>query len=567
MDGYKRILKYSSIYIWLFFDILIFLFYGILGELVRDEPQSSAFWVIFVFSLIMYISWIAIYLVIFGSYTLFLLLHKISFNIKQTFKKITKKLKIRRKRIWKYPIIIQFTPPEWLSVNEISYIYDMKHFKSNIICLFYKRAYEKRISMTFKKWNILTFDKVEINIMNDSLEDMPIDEVQQRKLIFNENKSITLPNVYMLRKISDINIYTAHTCYEKKLIKKWISITVTPKAIERVFVTLWIISIIFLILYSYVYPNFSGRTMIPIITFAIFMIFWADETKYIKKTKFTHYTLSEKWKKILAEIYWYKYFLESCDEKKIRTFLKEDPNYLDKIMPYAITMWVESEIIKKVAPKIFDWTENNWYGWDLYSIEKTLLLSSERTLLVSSETSSETLWKNVTILTNKEKVKEKKEYKTTFSFLKVWKLLSKKERIWNIKNLCSLLCFIFVWMLFIWLVPANLKKFYNFLIIWFCFAVAWVFFIIKRLKKFEEILYNNKVYLWGTCYYFSSINNIDYCYIVENGIEWLMLTLEKCTNKWKSHTKVYKRPKEPEVEQFCKDLIDAVKKSKKEKLK
>ncbi|MBO7505485.1 hypothetical protein J6T66_05160 [bacterium] len=49
---------------------------------------------------------------------------------------------------------------------------------------------------------------------------MPSDEKLEWSLIFEDNKEIVLPNVKLLGKISTINVETARSCLEKKLIEK-----------------------------------------------------------------------------------------------------------------------------------------------------------------------------------------------------------------------------------------------------------------------------------------------------------------------------------------------------------
>ena len=408
MGGYIKIFKFLKLYL---IAAPIFLIWFFLE--MRDESlELSDLKDMFLTWLAIYIFWASLFIIVFGFYSLFLLCHKISFEISQFINKIKKSLKIKRKKIWKYPIIIQYDPPKELSVNEISYLYSMNHFKWNISWLFYKRAYEKRISMTFKEWGSISSNKVEINIIDDSLENMPYEEKQQWKLIFSEGKVLTLPSISLLRKISAINAYTAHLCYEKKLIEKSASITITPKMMQYFFFTLWASSIIFLIYYAYAYcfldkfQNVPWRIPAMCAALWVLMIFWTMAAdSFFEKTKLIHYTLSEKWKQLLAEIYWYKYFLEACDEKKMKTFLKQDPEYLDKILPYAITIWVETDIIKKIAPKILDWTNTNRHTWSLYSTAKTLLLSSERTILLSAETAWKRYTKKSTKSTNTKKKK------------------------------------------------------------------------------------------------------------------------------------------------------------------
>ena len=363
----------------------------IFSELSEDiELWSDDYKSMIIFWLIIYGVGIFIFLAMFSFYSLFLLCHKISFHIQQLIRKFKKALKLRRKKIWKYPIITQFAAPKWISVNEMAYLYSIKHFKWNISCLFYKWASEKRISMDFQAWKCLSFDTVKIKIIDDSLKNMTTEEKLEWDLIFENNKEITLPNVEILKKISAINIVTARNCLEKWLIEIGSTITLTPKFIEWIFLVLWILSILALIFYAYascflnMFQNHTARAPILLIALSINILLIAA-IRPTKEIKLVRYTLSEKWKEVLAEIYWYKYFLETCDEKKIKTFLKEDPEYLDKVMPYAIAIWVETEIIKKVAPKILDWTNINRYVWNLSATAKTMLMSSQRILFFSKE--------------------------------------------------------------------------------------------------------------------------------------------------------------------------------------
>lgn len=389
---YKRIYKYLRLFlVWypLFYWLLIFC---ISCDWEWDSCETfDHIPAIAKFFLITYLFGIILIFCLFWFYTLFLVKNKILYNVKQLIRKYCKIFKIRKKKIWKYPIIIQYAPPKWLTPMEVSYLYNLKYFKWSISCLFYKWAAEKRISMDFIKWNILSFDKIEIKIIDNSLENMPKNEQCQWSLIFGQNKEISLPNIDIFKKIPTINIQTAKSCLDKKLIDKKFSINLTAKNVSSFLATLWIISIFFLVFFSFAayfgwgIPKRIAVIALISIPFSVIMIFWCFLTKtFYEKNSLTYYKLSEKWKAILAEIYWYKYFLETCDEKKIKTFLEQDPEYLDKTMPYAVALWVETEILESVSPKILDWMNNNRYFWDLSSA-KTLIVSSERNILVHTE--------------------------------------------------------------------------------------------------------------------------------------------------------------------------------------
>jgi len=379
---YKRIYKYLR----LFLLIYPWFFWFIMGVICDDKhcPVADQFSIFAKIFLISYIWGAILIFCIFWIYTLFLIKNKILYSIEQLIKKYCKIFKIKKKKIWRYPIVTQYTPPKWLTSMEVSYLYNLRHFKWNISCLFYKWAAEKRISIDFKKWDLLSFDKVEIKIINNSLIKMSEEEKFQWDLIFKENNIITLPDIDLLERIPIINIQTAKSCLDKNLIEPKFSITVTGKLISKFFALLWVISFLYFV-YRFVKHLTSPYVILIPYWISILMLFRAITMDHQETTKITHYKLSEKWKETLAEIYWYKYFFEACDEQKIKSLLKNDPEYLDKTMPYAIALWVETEIIESVSPNILDWINNNRYVWDLSSIAKTMITSSERTILLPTE--------------------------------------------------------------------------------------------------------------------------------------------------------------------------------------
>ena len=69
--------------------------------------------------------------------------------------------------------------------------------------------------------------------------------------------------------------------------------------------------------------------------------------------------LTEEWEKIVAKIYWYKKFLETCEEKQLKEFMMEDPLYLDKVLPYAVALGLENVISEKLPKNLSheDWEE------------------------------------------------------------------------------------------------------------------------------------------------------------------------------------------------------------------
>jgi hypothetical protein len=58
--------------------------------------------------------------------------------------------------------------------------------------------------------------------------------------------------------------------------------------------------------------------------------------------------LTDKWKKILSEIVWYKYYLEHCEEEQINSDL-DDNEFYNKHLPYAIALKLNWKIIDELS--------------------------------------------------------------------------------------------------------------------------------------------------------------------------------------------------------------------------
>jgi uncharacterized membrane protein len=78
---------------------------------------------------------------------------------------------------------------------------------------------------------------------------------------------------------------------------------------------------------------------------------------------------TEKWAKLISHILWYKEFIRACDESKLRLFLKEDPAFFDKTLPYAIVFGLESELINKITPIMQEMNiKSSRYSWNIEEI-------------------------------------------------------------------------------------------------------------------------------------------------------------------------------------------------------
>ncbi len=77
----------------------------------------------------------------------------------------------------------------------------------------------------------------------------------------------------------------------------------------------------------------------------LFIIPYLITCIFYKKYSFT---FTDKWKKILSEIVWYKYYLEHCEEEQINSDLEENELY-SKHLPYAIALKLNWKIIDELS--------------------------------------------------------------------------------------------------------------------------------------------------------------------------------------------------------------------------
>ncbi len=87
----------------------------------------------------------------------------------------------------------------------------------------------------------------------------------------------------------------------------------------------------------------------------ITIIFGALMTKKTKKG-------TELYQKLLG----FKEFIRSVEKDRLREFLKQDENYFDKVLPYAIVFNVADRWKDKL--KDMDIPPPQWYIWKLYNV-------------------------------------------------------------------------------------------------------------------------------------------------------------------------------------------------------
>jgi len=312
------------------------------------------------------------------------------------------------------PLVVQYYPPEWISPSEISFLYNKKITPSCISSMIYKWACEKRIIIKNEKEKFLFFHSNKIRITkwdntytNETLQQIHKDPLYEKLcrnyLFYSWDNEVTLPDKWFSKDIIEVNKEIKKYCEDKNLIKQNTVLTTIIRALFIILTPIiWpfsplIISMFFIYNLETIvnliklminwnilnlYWNINGSlddyilVFIPLIMIlAIYIL-----TSLPKLWNYEKLRVTDKWKQILSEIYWYKKFIESCEEPQLRKFIEEDPDYINKVLPYAVALWLETKLMKVVIPIYQEkWYNLDWYGWDL-----TTLTSAMSTISSSS---------------------------------------------------------------------------------------------------------------------------------------------------------------------------------------
>ena len=135
-----------------------------------------------------------------------------------------------------------------------------------------------------------------------------------------------------------------------------------------------------------------------------------------------------------AHVIWYAKFIKNCDENQLKTFLKEDPLFIDKTLPYAVVFGMETEFLKKVTPLLKD-IEQTWLKqkttptfpvWDITDFMRNVLSNKRIKGEDKFDLSSLFLWWK-RIVSNREFGKPFKytRWYGKLKWFKIWSIFSK----------------------------------------------------------------------------------------------------------------------------------------------
>ena len=308
------------------------------------------------------------------------------------------------------PFIIQYDPPKWISPSEVSILYNNKITPSCISSLICKWACEGRITIKHERERSLFFHSNNIKITEWSNfrglwqqdNKCPTYELLCRHYLFDWLSETTLPNHKFSKNLIEINKKLLEHCKNEDLVKK--NILWTTIAWFLIFVSIPLFPFLPIMITMFLYNNLNTiinlfRLLINwsiinqywnidnlirsnaftwILCWILMALIFSISIIYIFKSfsKLWNYeklSITNKWKEKLSEIYWYKKFIESCEEPQLRKFIEEDPDYINKVLPYAVALWLETRLIKATTPIYQEiWYNFDWYDWNLTTLTSAM---------------------------------------------------------------------------------------------------------------------------------------------------------------------------------------------------
>lgn len=273
----------------------------------------------------------------------------------------------------KYPTVIQYNPPEGINSAEVWLLLHRWAKAKDLYSLIYERASKNYINIKYNnKSNISLLKKNQIENNSSEYEKKFFNALMSKsEREITKGSSILRLDIKMNEILWDLEDY-----WNNKWWFSWNKQTTW-------FNTIWCL---------YALALFIGFPIVSIISvelgviFFLFMrsiwFFWWMLWLFNKKLN-----LSNEWAKLTSHILWYREFLATCDENKLRLFLQQDPLFFDKTLPYAIVFWLETELIEKITPIMQEMNISPIrYNWD------TALLSDSISTISSISSYNSDSW-------------------------------------------------------------------------------------------------------------------------------------------------------------------------------
>ena len=257
-----------------------------------------------------------------------------------------------------FPVIVQYEPPKWINSAEAWLLIHRGAKPKDMFSLIYKWASEWLIKLSFEEesWGLLK--PATKNIIITKVRDINPNLPKYEKRFFEalvrseKNKINSNTNLYYELSLSDLNKYwNKNWWFTGGKNYSWAAV-------------------IWFIIFSIISSAWNDSPLITIIVFfgLVSLILFIASAAQLKET--------EEWAKLISHLLWYREFLATCDENKLRLFLQQDPLYFDKVLPYAVAFGLDTELINKMVPIMQQMNiKPTWYDWNanyIYYINNTI---------------------------------------------------------------------------------------------------------------------------------------------------------------------------------------------------
>ncbi len=338
---------------------------------------------------------------IFWIFYIIVLLYEIVKVLLNPIKRVINKLAYKIK-IWDFKYgwvdkskfeVIQYTPPVWINSAEAGLLIHRYASTTDMISLLYKRESEKLIDIKTQQdeWKEYIIIEKSKNIWKKC----PKYEESFFFNLFHDGDTLKLWEWTELSKMCNLSELEEYWINMMRFFKPWfhisfnmflyimllmlIIITICLWGWTWLFISIPIVVLLFGIWYCAVCLGMLTKNMgayistVPaalIITVCCLYFFShfseiALNEVFVVRFIFFIVWIIYLWRKphklklskdgilLKKHLLWFRKFILTCDEAKITSLLKSDPLFYDKVIPYAIVFWVETDLLKKLIP-VFD---------------------------------------------------------------------------------------------------------------------------------------------------------------------------------------------------------------------
>ena len=341
------------------------------------------------------------------------------FSIRELIRRYKRRKELRQTHWKKIRDIVYYTPPKWYTAMDVAAIYNWKSnfdilsafLSSWVVDGYVKIEEQKRKILWLRESKNYFFKKTSLEPKFNFDESfnvwkyMHFSDPEERfwnlcfvKKDINKLDSFWVSESTLLKKIVDEVFYQIHTKfvpdwkelykvkhisskqykYSKDKFYKKVSYWDGQYALNRFIAILWIFISCYLISifsnneFLFTYFTVWFRCIIFLYVFCLIIWNWISKcfsSRWNIKRDLKY--ISKEWIDAIEQTLWFRKYLLSVDDEKLRTLLKEDPTYFEKNLPYAVALDIWDHWIKKCmdileemdySPKWISVSDNNWWN-------------------------------------------------------------------------------------------------------------------------------------------------------------------------------------------------------------